>query len=317
LKLGDPESVPIDWLDALPALLVVTDADGYIVHCHGEIARSAVKVPGYGEYLANLFNRSSALFLETYLWPLLRGTGRLDEVYAPLVHADETALPCFVSARYIDTNNEPRILWLFFPATQRAQFEKELLEAKEVAQRLATKLQAKNRRLDELARTDPLTGLGNRRVLREAYRLWRTRDGERSCRCAILMIDIDHFKQINDRFGHDEGDRVLLEVARCLRRCVRRSDVVVRYGGEEFSIWLPDASSDIATRVAEKIHACVREIDLPTSDLAVTVSIGIASSDDAASVVRLSELLRKADDALYRAKSSGRNRTVLARKVSW
>ena len=127
------------------------------------------------------------------------------------------------------------------------------------------------------------------------------------------MLDIDHFKRFNDVFGHDAGDTVLAQFGALLGRMVRSDDVTCRYGGEEFTILMPEADAAQAQQRAEEICAAVREMDVQHRGLSlgkVSVSIGVASYGEHGR--NPEELLRNADNALYMAKSSGRDRTVLA-----
>jgi diguanylate cyclase (GGDEF)-like protein len=159
----------------------------------------------------------------------------------------------------------------------------------------------------ESAERDPLTGLGNRRHLaRRCAELLpaAVRDNRP---LAVAQLDIDHFKQINDRHGHAAGDRVLVALAQLLRENTRNRDVLVRHGGEEFVLVMPGMSLDGAAEVCERLRDCVAGHAwhaAEASDLAITVSIGLA----AAPSYELSQLLHRADRALYRAKRSGRNR---------
>jgi diguanylate cyclase (GGDEF)-like protein len=172
-----------------------------------------------------------------------------------------------------------------------------------------------NARLERLAKTDPLTGIANRRWMMETLdRLW-SESLKYSGGVAMLMCDIDHFKKLNDRLGHAEGDRCLVEVAAIIRNSVSEHDQVARYGGEEFLVLLPEVNEQEAMAVAERIRESVESACLPnpTSRVSrhVTLSIGVALQilDDEA--VSPEELQRRADAALYLAKQTGRNRVVL------
>jgi diguanylate cyclase (GGDEF)-like protein len=157
-----------------------------------------------------------------------------------------------------------------------------------------------NAKLEILAATDPLTGLPNRRRLEESL-------GRRPA--AVAMIDIDHFKLYNDRYGHQAGDECLRRVAHVIGANVRESDVVVRYGGEEFAVILDNADEVTALAVAERIRAAVEDLAEP-HDAAprgrVTVSIGVAAGDPATGTAP-DDLLGAADACLYAAKAAGRN----------
>ncbi|HWP63429.1 MAG TPA: diguanylate cyclase [Candidatus Binatia bacterium] len=157
------------------------------------------------------------------------------------------------------------------------------------------------RRLDELARTDPLTGLPNRRELDDVLERELALARRRAEPLSLAVADLDHFKAYNDRFGHQAGDALLAAAAAAWRSAVRATDTVARFGGEEFVIVMPGAGSEDAVAVAERIRAAT-----PPE---VTVSIGVATWDGRESAA---ELLRRADVALFEAKAAGRNRVVAA-----
>jgi diguanylate cyclase (GGDEF)-like protein len=165
-------------------------------------------------------------------------------------------------------------------------------------------------RVQELATTDGLTGLHNRRHFTDlaVRQVSVARRHHRSL--TAMMIDVDHFKRVNDTYGHAVGDEVLRAVGDVLRSCVRDQDIVGRYGGEEFSLVLPELDGD-PVDAAERLRAAVAKAAVPAQPgpVRVTVSIGIAElkPDDT-----LSDLLSRADDGLYRAKVEGRNRVVVA-----
>lgn len=174
-------------------------------------------------------------------------------------------------------------------------------------------LQAIIEGLCELSLKDPLTGLGNRRHFRAVQE--RTIDGvARSGNPALLlMLDIDHFKKVNDTHGHQAGDQVLQAIGRSIAACVRPMDTVARYGGEEFAVVLPNCHSSFGSTVAERIRAAVQALVIPISpsvSLNVTVSVGGAYAPE---WVRSTAALwtERADVQLYRAKAEGRNRVCL------
>lgn len=192
-----------------------------------------------------------------------------------------------------------------------------LLFYREVQRRSAaeTKLTESARQLAIMAATDGLTGLGNRRAMEtEIEREWK-RAIRSSSPIALLMIDVDHFKLFNDRYGHPEGDAVLAAVATCLQHNVLRpADTVSRYGGEEFVGLLPDTDAAGAMAAAERIRAGIQALQIPHAAAPrgyVSISIGVAV---AYPVFEQSEagLLKTADLALYEAKNAGRNRVHFA-----
>jgi diguanylate cyclase (GGDEF)-like protein len=162
--------------------------------------------------------------------------------------------------------------------------------------------------LRRASQTDPLTGLLNRRSLQAEV--------EERCdareRFGVLFMDLDHFKSVNDRFGHEMGDRVLVAVASVLKGALRPGDVVGRYGGEEFVGIVAGAGPESARLVAERLRRSVEAMLPPKGGPAkLTVSIGTTVFDPRQSDERADELLHRADMALYAAKRTGRNRVVM------
>ena len=166
-------------------------------------------------------------------------------------------------------------------------------------------------RFEVLALTDPLTQTHNRRALRERLTLELERARRYALHLSVLMVDLDHFKAINDSYGHVVGDEVLRGVSRVLQREARAVDVVARFGGEEFVVVLPETGEEGAVALAERIRARVEETPPVTGGeygwLRVTVSIGVATVPSTR-VNSPEELIAVADEALYRAKAQGRNR---------
>lgn len=169
--------------------------------------------------------------------------------------------------------------------------------------------------LEKLASIDALTGIGNRRSLdRQLHHEWYVAKRQKHA-LAVIMIDIDYFKQYNDSYGHQQGDECLKVVANAIDACLNReTDLAFRYGGEEFSVLLPDTDINGAELVAERIRQTIMErcIEHQTSMIAdhVTVSCGI-SHQYPSSGLELDALIRSADQALYQAKARGRNCCVM------
>lgn len=166
--------------------------------------------------------------------------------------------------------------------------------------------------------TDVLTGWHNRRYLQMRLTEELARSARDSTCLVALMIDIDHFKRVNDTWGHAAGDRVLAEIAQRIESQVRASDIAARYGGEEFVVLMPATTTEAGTRLAERIRASVAASPIEVGgnqQVTITVSIGIASTSpdrSAREFKTLGEsLLARSDVALYRAKSEGRDRIVI------
>lgn len=165
-----------------------------------------------------------------------------------------------------------------------------------------------NRELDQLARRDALTGLHNRFAASERLRDEFVRSQRSSVAFSVLLLDVDHFKRVNDTHGHDVGDQVLQVVARQIKASVRASDFVARFGGEEFLVILPDTDAQEAEVVAEKIRRAVDACEPPVVGR-VTLSVGLSEWRDDLPDEGL--LVRRADEALYAAKGAGRNQVMV------
>jgi len=180
---------------------------------------------------------------------------------------------------------------------------------------LVRELSRAHDKLQQLSRSDGLTGLFNRRHFQEYFQqVWERAQHEQSP-VSILMLDVDHFKKYNDRYGHPAGDECLRQVAHALASHLRRpGDLVARYGGEEFVAVLPGSDAQVAAAVAERVRQAVAQLQMrheasPTGSV-VTLSVGVASVT-ADFLLKSSALLSAADDALYQAKHAGRNRVAV------
>ena len=161
--------------------------------------------------------------------------------------------------------------------------------------------------LEYAASRDPLTGLWNRRHFLNLLDKARQQKRRNDVNYSLLILDTDHFKNINDQFGHDKGDEVLVLLARTLENRVRETDSVCRWGGEEFIILLPQTEIANAAHLAECLRESVTEIQIPALPR-MTVSIGVAQHQHGEPT---ESLLKRADAALYQAKASGRNKVVV------
>jgi diguanylate cyclase (GGDEF)-like protein len=169
--------------------------------------------------------------------------------------------------------------------------------------------------LEMLATTDGMTSLLNRRHFDALARAEWARFQRYGRPLSLLLLDIDHFKSINDRFGHDAGDLVLKAVAQTCKLTKRQTDVVARFGGEEFVLLLPETDEAAAEIAAERLRKSIQDHPriLPGENLQVTVSIGVAGAT--LGMAAFEVLLKRADEALYKAKHSGRNRVVRAPRM--
>jgi len=165
--------------------------------------------------------------------------------------------------------------------------------------------------VQRLAVTDALTGIYNRRAFFDRARQEYNRSVRYGHRISVIMLDVDHFKVINDRFGHAAGDETLRTIAHLCTSNLRACDILGRYGGEEFTILVPETALNGALTIAQRLCDQIAAINIPSERgvIRVTASIGVAEMCEETS--GLDELIDRADQALYRAKQSGRNRVAI------
>jgi diguanylate cyclase (GGDEF)-like protein len=192
----------------------------------------------------------------------------------------------------------------------RHSLERYSLKLQKMVDERTAELLLKNAELERLSITDSLTGLFNRRFLYRRFEeeLCRARRYQTYVGCA--MIDIDHFKRVNDSFGHGVGDGVLRVIGETLRTCVRKENIVARYGGEEFVV-VGEGDHAGMLSIAERVRAAVASRTIPAGGkkLNLTVSCGVTSCYACREDSDVDEIIRMADEAMYAAKSKGRNRT--------
>jgi diguanylate cyclase (GGDEF)-like protein len=239
-------------------------------------------------------------------------SARTTAIVFVITFAGSLLLPAFVSG-YSASNN---IYVLFFILTVGGLVVMAALLRGRYVKQIAVQTQQlveSEARLRELSIRDPLTGLFNRRYLEESLELEMIRALRQHYPIGIIMADIDHFKRLNDTYGHLAGDAVLVQVGMLLPTLVRGSDPVCRYGGEEFILVLPGASLEITQKRAELMREGIKNIQMQDDGQtleAVTLSLGVAVFPDHGSTI--DAILRAADIALYRAKRAGRDRVMVA-----
>lgn len=239
--------------------------------------------------------------------------------FAPLLLADMAVAHGFVSWRSVPLSygtlvfslaNAAIFLWHYRHTQQQLAMTNETLE-QQVAARTAD-LDRLVQELEGLSRKDPLTGLHNRRHFDTAFDHHCQRVKQHTSQLSVLMLDVDHFKQINDDFGHDAGDAVLVNIAQLLRHHLRDTDVICRFGGEEFVALLPATSRIAAESRANTLLISIAHQEFIYQDTPlrqITLSCGVATYPDHTQDPK--KLLRLADEALYQAKHSGRNRCIV------
>lgn len=211
---------------------------------------------------------------------------------------------------------------LIFPSLALTALLQELRAAHVKLDRLNRELEARvetrtrelqwaNQRLQELASIDSLTGACNRRHFLELARVEISRAKRQGQALSVIMLDVDFFKSINDRFGHEAGDQVLAALAATVLGTLRGGDIFARLGGEEFTIMLPGQDISEAVQMAERLRLLIAEMDMSCCPVRVTVSAGVAGLES--ELDEIGTLLRRADQGLYQAKNQGRNQVCLAR----
>src|SRR5581483_5138550 len=231
-------------------------------------------------------------------WVILAGSYFFDRVIA----AGHALAACGVYAIVILARDVPlaALNWVMASGT--------ILVAAAVMSALREQVALLLDQLAAVARSDSLTGLANRRVLEERFEAELERSARTGRALSILLLDLDWFKEFNDRFGHSAGDRALIRVAAALGRATRNSDVIARLGGEEFAVLAPEADEREGLRLAERLRAEVSAA-FAREPLHLTISCGVATFP--AHGIVSGELLHAADRARYQAKERGRNRSVV------
>ncbi|MBM9614906.1 GGDEF domain-containing protein [Desulfobulbus rhabdoformis] len=198
------------------------------------------------------------------------------------------------------------------------EMNRELQQAKNSLEELTAELTEKNHQLEQLANIDGLTEIHNHRYFQTFLRTELRRAKENNLPLTLLLADIDHFKQFNDRYGHQTGDFILKELCRAVLPMLRDYDLMARYGGEEFTFVLPDTSADGSLAVAQKICRLVAEHPFSNDSACyqVTLSIGATTIFPAETAISANECIDQADRALYEAKNRGRNQAISFHNLS-
>ena len=244
--------------------------------------------------------------------PSVRALNIRSVMCAPLISRGEILGAVYVENRLARNffGLDDLVLLEYFAAQAAVSIENAMLngDLEELVKTRTAELADANAKLRQLAITDPLTGLYNRRHFFELGSLHLAHVRRYQRPLSAIMMDIDHFKHINDQYGHHAGDQVLETFAHRIRDCIREADILGRYGGEEFAFLLPDTDCSEALELAERLRQAVDTAPIPTDVqfIPVTASLGVASYAPG-NGMSIGGLLDCADQALYEAKSSGRN----------
>ncbi|WP_158969291.1 sensor domain-containing diguanylate cyclase [Paraglaciecola sp. L3A3] len=249
--------------------------------------------------IANCFTKASNIFIDSYVFPILLNEKLVQEIQLNWIGLDGVAISVVANIRLVE---DGRSFWSMTSCTNRDKLYSELIQTK-------NKLEEQSQELFLMATTDPLTGLLNRReLLVQADRLSHL-VARYSSTYALLTIDVDFFKHVNDTYGHQAGDKVLVNLANILTEGRRTNDLIARVGGEEFVMVLPHMDEKNAFIFAEKLRKKVQSQSV--DNLHITVSIGLVVSQKDINK-QFDLLLNLSDKALYDAKNSGRNKTAVA-----
>jgi diguanylate cyclase (GGDEF)-like protein len=290
-------------IDNFPCGGLVIDQGGVIVYSNIYVEREL----GWsldsliGERIDKILTRSSKIFYQSYLTPMLIHDKKCEELQLTILSSTGIRIPTVVSIRLDELGTS---YWSLFNATKRDKLYEELINVR-------AQLESQADALKKLASFDELTGLLNRReILNRSTTLLEqaARSGFIVC---FVMLDIDHFKKVNDNYGHAEGDRILKALGQCLINFGRKTDLIARYGGEEFLLVLPDTDINQTMMLSQRLHEEIATI-LLINGKPITASIGVSTNQKLGCT--FDDIFNQADIALYKAKSTGRNKTVLYEK---
>jgi sigma-B regulation protein RsbQ len=282
--------------------LIVVGQEREVVFCNSYIDDLCGLIGGelIGSPLSVYLSKASNIFVDSYIYPLLINESLAEEIQLTWVDKDDKRTPVIVN---IKLAADGLSYWSVYVCANRDKLQNEWLQVNE-------KLKIQSKELLLLATTDPLTGLLNRRELQSQGQKLIHQADRASSTLALMSIDVDFFKRVNDTYGHQAGDNVLINLAQIFTKERRVNDLVARIGGEEFVLVLPDVNQEDAFDLAEKLREAVEEKLI--ANVKITISIGLVVTQKNASV-DLNTLLNASDNALYESKNSGRNKTSIAR----
>ena len=289
-------------LDSFPCILIITDLQtNRLEYCN----KYAMEVLGIDsnkttEYsLFNIISKASSIFFESYILPSIVSSGSCQEIQISLMLNSNEKTPAVANAKRV----ESKIYWSIYIAVTRDKLYQELLAARE-------HLENKTEELTLLTRIDPLTSLLNRRAAIDDLSKIISQLNRNFVPVSFLLIDIDWFKIINDTYGHDRGDEILIELSSILKKVIRTSDILARWGGEEFLVVLYNSNLENTRVFCERLHREVNNIKL-NGDNKLSISVGVAAlkTDNLTCSDVIEKHVKEADIALYEAKNNGRSRT--------
>lgn len=311
-KVIESERLYKSILDASPNAIVMLDMKYNIILA----SNAAIDVLGYsadsliGENILQFFAEDEHLEIEKNIDRVFQEENIGTTNYRGRKNDNSTIFEVNSRAIKDENGNSINLVSIIRDVTQKATLE-EALEAREKQYKeLAKELELKNISLSERVSIDNLTGIKNRYYFDERIKEEVDLAKRQKASFSLLLFDLDHFKLVNDNFGHDVGDKVLKRVTDAVSKIIRSYDIFARWGGEEFVVLMPNTTEAEAVPAAEKIRKTVEDISHPDIEK-ITISIGIAiweADDD------VDQIFVKADKALYTAKNQGRNRVIVYKK---
>lgn len=294
-------------LDQMNDGMLVLDAKGRII----ELNNAACKL--FGRRRSSLIGKGFSITGSSFA-EIIEQSAPLRLVNKQITFGDNPGqvLDVQVTPLQAESSLEQTLLVTWRDVTRLKQTEEELRIANQALTEHVRKIEALQEILKEQAIRDPLTGLFNRRFFENALPKELARAQRNGSPVSFLLIDIDHFKRINDRYGHDAGDLALKRLAEALEPIFRNGDWVIRYGGEEFLAVLPESALEDGRRRAEQIRQVIEKLEFPEKDHAyrLTVSVGVAAYPQHGR--DYNQIFRAVDQALYHAKTAGRNQVGVA-----
>jgi diguanylate cyclase (GGDEF)-like protein len=292
----------MDDYDSLPCGVLITDQHCNIHYCNKHFAAVVYSPLNdiVGSNLNVLLTNGSKILFQQLVVPSIINHSPINEVQLNFLDTNNHKLPMVVFTQRDKTDNE-KIFWCCFPAIERDKLINSLKQSQHL-------LEETNEQLKTLSKTDELTGCYNRREMLLKLRMIRRQMERGQSSFALMMLDLDFFKKINDNHGHTEGDYVLKQFAHLLMENARFDDVVARYGGEEFILILPTTDSTKVMIAADRIHENMKKIRTKAGEVTVSIGIFVAHYD---LNISDSDIISLADKALYASKDAGRNQTTL------
>ncbi|MBM7648193.1 diguanylate cyclase (GGDEF)-like protein [Bacillus ectoiniformans] len=283
------------------------------------------------KHIESIMNIANKFLFHSHFYPFLQLYGVVEEVYLSLKSGTGEDIPVLLNGKCVERDGTEVIDCVFVKMHKRIHYEQEIrsikkrveeaYEAKDEAlkalkllhienERKQKELVALNAELERLAATDDLTGLKNRRYFLEQLEECISLFSKAGTPFSLLILDVDHFKKVNDTWGHLAGDQILRELAKIMESEAGKADTVARYGGEEFIIILPAKDEVAAKRKAEKLRSAIEHATWEVCS--ITVSIGVSTFMAGDTNV---SILSKADRALYASKANGRNKATHAMEL--